>query len=126
MTSHSPRPAPPTPQRRRRQLLAAGGAALLLLAACATEAPPRGRGDLLDFIVNGLTPASDVYLRLGMSARTFEGGRIATWRLARDAAGLYVVAAHQDGWLGVRFELVVEFSEARLVQRHALVEVHAP
>ncbi len=96
-----------------------------LLSACATEAPPKGRGDLLAFIIDGQTPASEVYLRLGMPARTFESGRIATWRLARDAGGLYVVAAHQEGWLGVRFELVVELSEARLVQRHALVEVHS-
>ena len=120
MTSRSPRPA-----SQRRQLLVAGAAALLLLAACATEPPPRGRGDLLDFIVDGQTPATELHLRLGMPTRTFEGGRIATWRLARDAAGLYVVAA-QGGWTGVRYELVVEFSEARLVQRHALVEVHAP
>lgn len=96
-----------------------------LLSACATEPPPKGRGDLLAFIVDGQTPASEVYLRLGMPSRTFEGGRIATWRLARDVGGLYVVAAHQEGWLGVRFELVVELSEARLVQRHALVEVHS-
>jgi hypothetical protein len=107
----------------RRRLLLAGAVALLF--ACATEPPSKGRGDLLDFIVDGKTPASDVYLRLGMPARTFEGGRIATWRLARDAAGLYLVAA-QGGWLGVRYEFVVEFSEARLVQRHSLVEVHAP
>lgn len=96
-----------------------------LLSACATEAPPKGRGDLLEFILDEKTPASEVYLRLGMPARTFEGGRIATWRLARDAGGLYVVAA-QGGWLGVRYELVVEFSDARLVRRHSLVEVHAP
>lgn len=96
-----------------------------LLSACASEAPPKGRGDLLAFIVDGQTPASEVYLRLGMAARVFEGGRIETWRLARDAAGLYVVAAHLESWQGVRFDLVVEFSDARVVQRHALVEVHA-
>lgn len=125
MTSRSPRPSRAAPQRRRLRLLTAGAALLVLLAACATEPPPKGRGDLLDFIVDGQTPATEIYLRLGMPARTFEGGRIATWRLARDAAGLYVVAA-QGGWSGVRYELVVEFSEARLVHLHSLVEVHAP
>lgn len=99
-------------------------AAAALASACATEPPPKGRGDLLAFIVDGQTPADDVYLRLGMPARTYEGGRIATWRLARDTAGLYLVAAHQEGWLGVRYELVVEFSAERIVQRHSLVEVH--
>lgn len=99
--------------------------AVLLLAACATETPLPGRPDLLDFLVDGQTPATEVYLRLGPPAARFEDGSIATWRLDQDATG-YRLVSSQGGWQGVRYELVVVFSAARVVERHSLVAVRSP
>lgn len=99
--------------------------AALLIAACASEPPLLGRKDLLDFLVDGRTPATEVYLQLGPPAARFEDGRIATWRLDKDAAGYLVVAAH-GGWQGVRYELVVVFSAERVVEQHRLIEVRSP
>ena len=98
------------------------GAALLLVTGCAT-APPVGQRDLLAFVTDGVTAKSDIYLKLGPPGREFEGGRIATWRVAEDDGGYYVVASSTDGWRGSRHELVVVFGANGRVERHSLVQL---
>lgn len=104
----------------RRWLLCA--AALLLVTGCAT-APPVGQRDLLAFVTDGVTTKSDIYLRLGPPGREFEGGHIATWRVAEDEGGYYVVASSTDSWRGSRHELVVVFGANGRVERHSLVRL---
>jgi len=114
LTSAERRPA------RFRPLIC--GAALLLVTGCAT-APPVGQRDLLAFVTDGVTAKSDVFLRLGPPGREFEGGRIATWRVAEDEGGYYVVASATDGWRGSRHEFVVVFGADGRVERHSLVQL---
>lgn len=96
------------------------------LASCATAPPPPpavGRHDLLDFLQDGRTTRADVYMKLGPPGREFERGRITTWRLHRDAGGYYLVSSAGMGWRGGRYELVIEFGEDSVAQRHSLIEV---
>lgn len=98
------------------------GAALLLITGCAT-APPVGQPDLLAFVTDGVTPKSEIFLRLGPPGREFEGGRIATWRVANDEGGYYVVASSTEASRGSRHELVVVFGANGRVERHSLVQL---
>jgi hypothetical protein len=97
----------------------------ILAAGCATTPPPPalGQPDLLNFLQDGRTTRADTYLKLGPPGREFESGRIATWRLDRDAGGYFLVSSGKTGWRGARYELVVVFGEDGVAQRHSLVEV---
>jgi len=101
--------------------------ALAMLAAvgCATH-PPVGRADLLEFLHDGTTSRADVILKLGPPNRTFENNRIASWRLAKDEAGYFLVAPTPTGWYGARYELVVVFTANDVMEQHSLVEIRAP
>lgn len=97
----------------------------MLVASCATTPPPPayGQPDLLGFLQDGRTTRADAYLKLGPPGREFENGRIASWRLDRDAGGYFLVSSGRTGWRGARYELVVIFGEDGVAQRHSLVEV---
>jgi hypothetical protein len=99
-------------------------AAFVALAGCATQ-PPRGQGNLLEFLRDGETSRTDVYLKLGTPSRTYETNRIASWRLDKDEAGYFLVSS-SSGWRGTRYELVVVFGTDDVVKRHSLVEIRSP
>ena len=98
---------------------------MLAAAGCATR-PPVGRADLLDFLHDEATSRADLILKLGAPARTFDDNRIASWRLAKDDAGYFLVATTPTDWYGARYELVVVFAATGVVERHSLVEIRAP
>lgn len=96
----------------------------LLLSACAMT-PPQGRADLLAFVQDGKTTREDTYLQLGEPSAQYEGGRIMSFRLGQDKAGYFPIGK-SSGFSGVRFSLILVFSEAGILTRHSLVQVKAP
>jgi hypothetical protein len=96
----------------------------ILLSACAMS-PPLGRADLLGFIQDGQTTREDTYLHLGEPSGLYEDGRIMSFRLGEDNGGYFPIGK-ASGFSGVRFSLIMVFSEAGILARHALVQVKAP
>ncbi len=98
-------------------------ASMLALSGCSTT--PVGRGDLLDFIQDGVTTREDIILRLGEPSATYENSRIMTYRLSRDEGGWFLRAADKR-WYGNVANLVVVFDDRSVVTRHSLVQVRGP
>lgn len=96
---------------------------LALLLGCSTV--PMGRGDLLDFLEDGVTTRDEVMLRLGDPTAVYEAERIVTYRLTQDQGG-WVLLGRGRGWYGVVANLVVVFDERNVLERHAIVQVHSP
>ena len=98
-------------------------ASMLVSAGCSTT--PAGRGDLLDFIQDGVTTRVDIILRLGEPSATYENSRIMTYRLSRDEGGWFLRVPDKR-WYGNVANLVVVFDERSVVTRHSLVQVRGP
>lgn len=103
----------------------------LSIAGCTTASPPKGRGDLLDFVVDGRTTKPEALAALGSPSGRFESGKIVTYRLGyeRQSNGYYVVEREvsPDGWpmwTLTTFSLVLVFDETDVLQRHSLVKVN--
>lgn len=97
--------------------------ACMALLACATT--PMGREDLLDFLKDGKTRREDVQLQLGEPSAQYEESRILAYRLSKDEAG-YVLVGHRDNWLGVQYNLMLEFDADGVLRRHSLVAIRSP
>ncbi len=103
--------------------LLALGLGVLQLAGCASE--PEGRADLLEFLRDGSTTRTQVELALGEPSAQFESSRVLAYRLRRDRGG-YVLLRRRDDWAAVQYDLMLLFDADGVLQRHSLVEVHAP
>ena len=99
------------------------GLGVLQLAGCASE--PEGRADLLEFLRDGSTTRTQVELALGEPSAQFESSRVLAYRLRRDRGG-YVLLRRRDDWAAVQYDLMLLFDADGVLQRHSLVEVHAP
>jgi len=93
---------------------------LVLAAGCATQ--PLGRAGLLDFIRDGQTTREEAYLRLGEPSAFFEGGQIMSFRLGQDDGGYFPIEKTQ-GFMGVRYSLILAFDDQGILRRHSLIEV---
>ena len=112
----------------------------LTLAACSTTGgiqpvskPPVGssaqngnstvpaRQDLLDFVIDGRTPCSELHDRLGSPSGSYENGRLITYRIAEDRQRRYSVFAGRD-WSGAKYSLVVTCGSEGIVTHHSLVD----
>lgn len=93
------------------------------IAGCA--AAPKGRKDLIDFLDDGVTRREEVLAKLGPPSARFEDLRILAYRLASDDGG-YLLAASSGSWADTEFNLMLIFDRDGLLQRHALVRIHAP
>lgn len=121
-------------------LVTSGCVLLVLLAGCATATTTRSPGEsLLDFLEDGKTSREMVIRRLGGPARTFEGGRILTYRMAERKTGQYYPrkldfvrdevgkpSSTRPNWDGTTFSLVLIFDERNVLQKHSLVQVWTP
>ena len=94
-----------------------------LLAGCASQ--PIGKHDLVNFLSSGQTDRDEIYLKLGDPSAIYEGGRIVTYRLAKDEGG-YFLLQKGPGFQSVIYSLVLVFDETGKLARHALVQVRAP
>jgi len=104
---------------RRRWLL------ILCLGIAGCAAAPKGRKDLIDFLDDGVTRRDEVLARLGPPSARFEDSRILAYRLARDEGG-YLLAASSGTWADTDVNLMLVFDGDGVLQRHALVRIHAP
>lgn len=93
------------------------------IAGCA--AAPKGRKDLIDFLNDGVTRREEVLAKLGAPSARFEDSRILAFRLASDEGG-YLLAATSGSWAETEFNLMLIFDRDGVLQRHALVRIHAP
>ena len=98
-------------------------ASMLVLSGCSTT--PVGRGDLLDFIQDGVTTRADIVLRLGEPSATYENSRIMTYRLSRDEGGWFLQVSDKR-WHGNVANLVVVIDDHSVVIRHSLVQFRGP
>jgi len=103
----------------------------VLLAGCATSAPPKGRPDLLDFLVDGQSTRTEILTTLGQPAGRFEADHVITYRLGCEPKnrGYYVVEreARLSGWptwTQAKFSLVLVFDPSGVLQKHSLVKVN--
>ncbi len=94
----------------------------LCILACSTN--PIGRGDLLDFLKDGVTTKEEVILKLGDPKAMYEGSRIITYRLFRDNGG-WVQHDPARSARGVLVNLVVVFDSQGVMKRHSVVEIGA-
>jgi hypothetical protein len=117
-------------KRMNRQFPCLGLAALMLVG-CGAPTPPKGRPDLLDFLVDGQTRKPQVIARLGPPSGTFDRGRCLTYRVGYESEnqGYHIVnrEAGDSGWptwLKAKYSLVLVFDNSGRLQRHNLLEVN--
>jgi hypothetical protein len=105
-----------------RASIAVLGASLLTWGCASPPPPPVAElaSGALGYLVDGTTTRAEVVLKLGLPARTFEGDRIALYRLAWSADdGLRPLAWHAP--LLAAYDLVLVFDAGGVVEQHALV-----
>ena len=95
----------------------------IFLVGCA--ATPIGRADLLDFVVDGRTTREQAYLELGEPSGIYEGGSILTYKLDKDETGYFPIESRQ-GFMGIRYNLVMVFGPDGVLERHSLVPIKVP
>jgi hypothetical protein len=98
----------------------------LLVGGCAAHslevARPEGRAaSFLESLKPGHTTRDEVMTRLGAPSMRFENERILSYRLAPNLA----VAEWSTGsrWTNVRYDLVLVFDSAGVLERHRLLRV---
>lgn len=97
-----------------------------LLAACHTPlvktSDPAQLGGELAFLRDGVSTREEILVHLGEPAAAFEGERVLSYQLERDAAGGYRTRLPMTGKL-VRWNvsLVLVFREDGVLEEHALV-----
>lgn len=99
--------------------------ALLALCLSGCAATPIGRADLLDFVVDGRTTREQAYLQLGEPSGIYEDGSILTYRLDQDEAGYFLIERGQ-GFMGMRYNLIMVFGADGILERHSLVSIKVP
>ncbi|MBS0561041.1 MAG: hypothetical protein JSR21_13405 [Proteobacteria bacterium] len=83
--------------------------------------PTLGKPGFLDFIQGGATSQDDAFLHLGRPSGTFEGERILTWNIAKDANGYYEPSPSETLFIDSPYRLVLVFDAYGVLRRHALV-----
>lgn len=96
--------------------------ATVIFLGCSTA--PSGRGDLLDFLKDGVSTREEIFLQLGEPCAMYEGSRIMTYRLSRDEQG-WVLRDTTKNWYGVFVNLVIVFDDQGVLKRHSLVQVRS-
>ena len=101
---------------------------VVLLSACAsTPSSPSPKPDLLQFLDQPGVTREQVFARLGPPSDTFFRDNVATYRLAHNAAGYFVVppprARRELGWGGVDYDLVLAFNSDETVREHRLIPI---
>jgi hypothetical protein len=106
------------------------GLTAVLLAGCGAPPPPKGRPDLLDFLVDGRTRKQQVVDHLGPPSGTFDHGRCLTYRVGFETAnqGYHIVnrEAGNSGWptwLKAKYSLVLVFDDSGRLRQHKLLKV---
>lgn len=93
---------------------------LVLLAACAA---PLGQPGLLDFLSDNKTTRDDVLLHLGTPTASYESGRVFIYQLGQDE-GYFLLDDPRNRQRNpanfTRDDLTLVFSQAGVLQRHAL------
>ena len=94
--------------------------AIVSLASCASPPPPAQdliASGALGFLSDGATTREQATLRLGIPARTFEGDRIAIYRMGWGEEG-ELRSVNTTG----SYDLVLVFDASGVLVRHGLVE----
>lgn len=99
------------------------GVAMAFSVGCSTT--PIGRGDLLDFLKDGVSTREDIILQLGDPNAMYEHSRILTYRLSQDENG-WVLRDNTKNWYGVLVNLVLVLDDRGVLKRHSLVQVRSP
>lgn len=98
-------------------------ATLALLSGCAST--PVAHKDLLDFLDQPPVTREQVRAHLGEPHGTFENAHVYAYRLGHSEAG-YWTQQRKGGWEGVTYDLILEFDDHDVVQKHSLVTVRTP
>ena len=110
----------PSFREMRALLRLAAVLAIVSLASCASP-PPRAQdliaSGALGFLSDGATTREQATLRLGLPARTFEGDRIAIYRMGWGEEG-ELRSINTTG----SYDLVLVFDASDVLVRHGLVE----
>ena len=105
------------------------GLIFLLILGCATSSPvgPVPDKGLLDFLEDGRTTKQMVFEKLGQPSRTYENGRILTYRIGNEEGkGYYIEGAGASGQSSFKKSnrsLVLIFNDKGILVRHSLVNV---
>ena len=108
-------------KRYRSRLLIA--VAMVFSVGCSTT--PIGRGDLLDFLKDGVSTREDIILHLGDPNAMYEHSRILTYRLSQDETGWFL-RDNTKNWYGVLVNLVLVLDDQGVLKRHSRVQVRSP
>lgn len=93
-----------------------------LSVSCASQ-KQQGDPTLLNFITDGQTTRSEVLLRLGQPAASFESERVLTYRISGDTASGYSVRDAPGTWSETNYSLVLLFQPSGILEAHSLVPV---
>jgi hypothetical protein len=93
-----------------------------LIIGCASQTQ---QGDLLllDFLADGQTTRTEVLLRLGQPAASFESEHIFTYRIGGDSTNGYFVRDAPGTWYETNYSLVLVFHLTGNLESHSLVAV---
>lgn len=115
--------------RARRR---AGGCLVVYLASCdsvsltACASTPDADRELLAFLDRGPVTRADVNHHLGSSYTSYEGSRVIAYRIGEKGSGYYVLPLQKNnGWKGVKYDLVLLFDDQGTLQQHRLIAIRA-
>ena len=100
-------------------------AALAVLGGCSSTPAPVFHKDLLDFLDQPPVTREQVRAHLGDPHGIFESEHVYAYRLSHSEAG-YGPPPMKGGWEGVTYDLILEFDDHDVVQKHSLVTVRTP
>lgn len=104
------------------KLIAIGVLVGLMMVSCASQTQ-QGDTALLEFITDGGTTRSEVLLRLGQPAASFESERVFTYRIGGNGDNGYFLRDAPGTWYETNYSLVLLFGPTGVLESHALVPV---